>query len=443
MAPVNGLRPTPRLVALASVGIVVALFAIAWPLARMALVGADIALFLAFVVDAAMTAVVADVSVARSLVDRLPLGATAQVRLTVASSKSCAAQLIDEPPTSLATAPEVARAARLVAGADVSIEYPIHASRRGDAEFGSVNVLVDGPLGLARRRLVVEPTGTHRVRVLPPVGDLDRGMLDPRLLMAELGIKPVRKRAEGTQLESLRDAVVEDDLRRMDWRATARRGRLTARNYELERNHDVLLCLDTGRLMGAEHRPGETKLDLAIAAAMRLSAVALNSGDRVGVMSFDTHVGVWVPADRGRRQLGRLVDATYALQSSSADASYVHALMEVRRRQKKRGLIVFITDFVDDEAGSSMVEVLGLLAKRHAVLFVAVRDPALRAVADGPIDTARDAYRSLAAMGLDAARSRVVQTVTAHGVRALDIVPEAISAGAISAYLALRAADRV
>jgi uncharacterized protein (DUF58 family) len=137
------------------------------------------------------------------------------------------------------------------------------------------------------------------------------------------------------------------------------------------------------------------------------------------------------------------MEAVYDLSASSADASFIQALAEVRQRQKKRALIVFLTDFVDAEASSIMIDALGVLARRHAVLFVALRDPHLRAVADAKITDLASAYRSLAALGLERARSEVIEGLAARGVRALDLPPDAVTSGAIQAYLALRAAERL
>lgn len=440
------MRPTGKLVALCGVGVVGALAALLWDAALAWTVGWDVLLLIAWLIDWRWIPAGADLTVVRRLRGRLQLDEQETVVLEVRGPRAVAATLIDEPPPSVVEAAGLERPlrTRLIGGGAAIVEYPIKPWRRGDARFGATNVLVEGPLGLARRRVVLTATGVSTVQVLPKIGDLDRGALDPRLLMAELGIKPVRRPAEGTELESLRDALPEDELRRIDWRATARRGKPIARNYELERNHDVLLCIDTGRLMGAVHgEDRQTKLDLAVAAALRLAAVAVRNGDRVGVLAFDTEVRTWVPPDRGRAQLGKLLDATYGLQTSGADASYVKALLEIRRRQKKRALIVFLTDFVDADVASPMLDVLGVLARRHMVLFVALRDPQIREVADRPVEGLADAYRTIAAMVLDEARATVVEAVSAKGVRALDLVPEAVTAAAVRTYLALRAAQRI
>lgn len=441
----SGLRPAPRLAWLAIVGVVPAVGALVSDALLFVLVGYDLLLLVAFVVDALLLVRPGGVRAERCISSRLQRGRPQSVTLQLLSEAAAPAIVIDEAPQMLLP-PGVTsrpRVVRLIEGGVARVEYAVHPRRRGRFTFGRLNLLIDGPLRLARRRVVVQPGGASDVRVYPNVGDLDRGALDPDLMMAELGIKKVRRRAEGTEFESLRDAVLEDELRRIDWRATARRGRLTARNYELEKNHEVLICLDTGRLMGALHggapNEGTTKLDHAIGSALRLAAVALNNGDRVGVMSFDAEPGVFTRPDRGRAQIGRLMEAVFDLEPSRVDASFSSALAEVRRRQKKRALIVFLTDFVDLEASSIMLDALSILARRHAVLFVALRDPHLRSVADAPVEDLAGTYRSLAALGLEQARSEVVENLVVRGVRALDLPPDAVTSGAIQAYLALRA----
>src|SRR5690606_3289299 len=128
------------------------------------------------------------------------------------------------------------------------------------------------------------------------------------------------------------------ELRRIDWRATARRGRLTARNYVVERNQEIVFCLDTGRLMGtllSAEGPIETKLDRAIDAVIRLAAVALRAGDRVGLLSFGGEAGAWVRPDKGRAQIGRLLEALHRLEAEQGESSYLRALGALAARQKK------------------------------------------------------------------------------------------------------------
>lgn len=450
IAMLRGARPAPRLVVLGVVGIIPAVLSLWSPLFLPVLFAWNLVLLISFVIDALSVVQPVHVSAERVMNAHLTHGVADRVTLRIRSERRAQAKVIDEPAAMLVPRDhaELALPVQLIAGGTAEVAYEIVPRRRGKAELGQVNVLAEGPLRLAMRRIALEPAGVREVHVYPQLGDFDRTALDPELMMAELGIKRVRRRAEGTELESLRDAVHEDELRKIDWRATARRGKLTAKNFELEKNHEVVLCLDTGRLMGAllaapNSEVSETKLDAAIAAAIRLAAVAIRSGDRVGVLSFGRAPGTFVRPDKGRAQIGRLLEAVHDLAAEPSDASFFRALAEVRQRQKKRALIVFLTDFVDRAASREMLESLAILAKKHAVLFVALRDPHIRAVADAPISELAGAYRSIAAMGLEEARAEVIELLSAQGVRALDLTPDAVSAGAISAYLALRSAARL
>lgn len=450
-AHIRGVRPAPRLLLLAALGLVPAACALVSEAFLPLLLGWNLLLAIGFLVDVLSVAKAEDLSATRTVNVHLTHGVEDRVSIALKSDRSARATVIDEPPLFLLprNTVETALKTRLIARGIAEVEYAIRPRKRGRGAFGAINVLAEGPLRLAQRRIVLEAQGTNEVHAYPRIGDFDNSALDPELMMAELGIKRVRRRAEGTELESLRDAVPEDELRKLDFRATARRGKLTARNYELEKNHEVMLCLDTGRLMGALVGDGKesdvavTKLDRAIAAAVRLAAVALRSGDRVGVLSFGAAIGAYVRPEKGRAQVGRLIEAVHALETESADPSYFRALSEVRLRQKKRALIVFLTDFVDRDASREMLDVLGILAKKHAVLFVALRDPHIRALADAPIADLPSAYRSIAAMSLEEARAEVIENLSARGIRALDLPPDAVSHGAISAYLALRSAERL
>lgn len=415
-----------------------------------AAVGLDLLLVAAFWVDRRGLPRAADLEVERRLEPRLSHGVPVEVQVVLRSQVAGEAELIDEPPP-LLLGPErleLALPVVLRAGAWNQVSYGVRPRRRGLHPFGPVNLWFKGPLGLAQTHLVLWPSGTQVVHVYPDLGPIDHGALDPNLLIQELGLKRVRQRAEGTEFESLRDAVPEDDQRRIDWRATARRGRPIARNYEVERNHEILLCLDTGRLMGTveeldRDQVHRTKLDRAIQAALRLSAVALRNGDRVGLFAFDDRVLAHLRPERDRAQLGRLLEALHQLEPSGHDASYPWALGELRQRQKKRALLVFFSDVVDAEASAPVGEVISVLARRHRVVFAALRDPYLDLAQRAEVRSALDAQRGLAALSLAESRAVLLEGLKAQGVEALDTLPEAVTARAISAYLRLRAEGRL
>lgn len=415
-----------------------------WPL----LLTFDAALLAAWLMDARR--IPRTFLVERAGPSRSGLGEPNTIVLKIRAFGPARAVLLDEPPP-LLVPPEPAELPlpiQLVNGT-VEARYEIRSRRRGVHEFGQANLLVEGPWGLMTRRIRLVPNGLQVHQVYPDLGPIDHGALDPQLLMAELGLKRSRQKSEGTEFEAIRDAVPEDELRRIDWRATARRGKWMARTYAHEKNHELLLCLDTGRLMGGLHRLGDereagvyrTKLDCALQTALRLTSVALQNGDRVGVLSFDTQVGVFVGPDKGKAQLGRIMEAIFALEPRAADASYFRALLEIGRRQKKRALLLFLTDFVDPQASQGILESLAILSRKHAIVFVALRDPYLRIAADAAVTDLAGVYRSLTALGLEASRAELLRGLAHTGVRALDLTPEEASVGAIQAYLTARARE--
>ena len=155
-------------------------------------------------------------------------------------------------------------------------------------------------------------------------------------------------------------------------------------------------------------------------------------------MCFDREGGAWVPPRPGRAQLGRLLEASYALEPSRSDPDHRRFAQELRRRQKKRALVVVITDFVDLDGSEALLQILPGLAKRHAVLWVALRDPALRKNVNRSVSNTSDAYRSVVALGLQQRRAELMERLRRLGLSAVDAEPSEVSAQTIRSYLALR-----
>jgi uncharacterized protein (DUF58 family) len=311
--------------------------------------------------------------------------------------------------------------------------------RRGLAEWGFLNFIIHGQLGLLSRRYVVSPRGLCSVRVLPRLNGLDAAYLDPRLVLAELGLKPKVKRGDGSEFHRIREAQPGDSLRRIDWRAKARTGKTMVREYRPELCDDVILCLDHGRLMGGIHGDRASKLDHAIDAVLRFALLALNAGDRVGFVSFAETPGLWIKPKTGRSHLGTLMMAIYDLATTSSDANHAAVMLQIAKRQSKRALIVLFTDFVDLAASDEMLRALRILKQRHRVLFVGVLDPVTRELVEQEMNTDHDALLSMAALHQDVARDAVVQQVRALGIDALDLAPAELASSVINSYLKIRA----
>lgn len=239
----------------------------------------------------------------------------------------------------------------------------------------------------------------------------------------------------GTSFESLRDYVPDDDVRLINWKATARTGRAVVNQFRLEQARDVMILLDTGRLMTAPH-----VFDAAIDAATALALTVDSVGDRCGLVAFaDSLRAQRAPRSGG----GKAVAAAIAgIEPLPVDSDYETAF---RALPTKRAVAVVITDLVDDAAAAAMQSAVPVLGRRHQVLLVATEDPALPAMisaAAAPKATARDAYRATAAATLLEDRDRAAAGLRRAGAFVAIAPPERLATVAVSAYLDLKARAR-
>jgi uncharacterized protein (DUF58 family) len=372
----------------------------------------------------------------RTLPDRVLAGRGAEIAVTLENrtDRPVAVDVIDELPASVASI-EPRHTLRVDAGTHVTVREAIAPCERGDVALGPVIVLERSPGGLWRRRHV--DAHGQVLRVYPDASRYLRAeALRPRRLLATLGVRPARDRGEGMEFESLRDYVVGDDVRRIDWSATARRGRPVTRLYQHERNRTVLIALDASRLMGGIV-DGRTKLDHAVDAALALAYGAIATGDRVGMLVFDDRVRAALePAPR--RHLGPFVELLRAVQPRLVEADWV-ALARQLTARPRRALVIVLSDFVDVGA-AMLVEPLAVVARHHRVLFAAVRDRVYAELAPRPDDDAMAPYRRLVLDDLLAERETTLAQLRRAGLETLDLPPERITAPVLNAYLAMRRA---
>ena len=262
-------------------------------------------------------------------------------------------------------------------------------------------------------------------------------LLSRTVILEEMGKRRVRRRGYDSDFESLRDYVVGDDLRFVDWNATARRLRPQVRQFQMERNAEVILALDCGRLMGSLVR-GVHKLDLAIIPVLDLAAVALRGGERVGLLAFDSHVLGHVPPRGGLPQLGRITDTLARLPTSFRQTSFTRAVEHLEVHHKKRSLLIVFTDFTDDISSRDLQLCLAALSSRHVMLFVAVGDQHIEDIlVEEPTQLAA-VYQKAAASEILAERHRVIEGLQRTGVLTVDADPFHLSAPVIQRYLDAR-----
>jgi uncharacterized protein (DUF58 family) len=430
--------PEPRLIAAGALWLGLALAALVLPLPGVALAALAGGILAAALADWALSRREPAPGVERVLPPRAHVGGRYEVglRLRSAAARSLALELFEAVPGDLRPSAERFRA-ELPAGETRVLAYEIHPARRGDRALGAVVAFVRSRLGLLRRRITAAPADV--VRVYPDARLLLHGAgLDPRRVLEQLGVRPARRRGEGLEFESLRDFVAGDDPRRLDWAASARRGRPVVRLHQHERNHTLVVALDTSRLMAAEVA-GRSKLDHAVDAALALAWTALVTGDRVAMAVFDRELRGFLAPRSHRRELGAFLDFVRPLEPRAAEADYEALARGLAARQRQRALLVVLTDFVEADV-AALARPLGLLARRHQLLLVAVRDPLLDALGlDAAESPAPDALqRRLVLADLRRAREAALARVRRLGAHTLDLPPQRITARVMNRYLEIR-----
>ncbi len=258
-------------------------------------------------------------------------------------------------------------------GATLRSSTALRPSRRGRFEIRHLVVRVEGPLGLgARQRRIDQPDLLRVHPAFPSREEAELRINKARIL--EVGLRSAKGRGGGTEFDQLREYGVDDEVRRIDWAATARAGKAMVRTYRAERNQNVLLLLDNGRVMAGQVAD-VPRVEHAMDALMCLTTVATRLGDRCGLVAFDRTVRSVLPARSGRDQLGRVAEAMFDLEPALAESDYRGAFTQALARFKRRSLIVLFTDLVEQAVGESLLPALPLLVRHHVVIVAAVRDP--------------------------------------------------------------------
>lgn len=336
----------------------------------------------------------------------------------------------------------------IAAGQRVLVETQLRPVRRGDQVSALVTARSVGPLGLAGRQ------GSHRVpwqiRILPPF--LSRKHLPSRLArLRELeGMTPVLIRGQGTEFDSLREYVVGDDVRSIDWRATARRADVVVRTWRPERDRRVLIVLDTGRTsagrVGVDPTlsdiSGWPRLDWSMDAALLLAALAARAGDHVDFLAHDRDTRAAVVNASRTELLAQLVAAMAPLEPSLIESDARAMVAAVQRRVRRRALVVLLTDLNASAIDEGLLTVLPQLTAKHRVIVAAVADPRVDTLAAGRAD-AVEVYDAAAAERARNDRRTVASRLRAMGVDVVDAPPEDLAPDLADHYLAMKAAGRL
>lgn len=311
-------------------------------------------------------------------------------------------------------------------------------TRRGDRQAGAVTVRTYGPLRLAGRQRSIEAPA--HVRVLPEFAS--RRHLPSRLVqLREIdGRTAVRLKGAGSEFDSLREYVIGDDVRSIDWRGTARRGEVVVRTYRPERDRRVVIALDTARLSAA--RVGDApRLDASIEATLLLGALASHAGDRVQATAFD-RVERARAASSGPQLMAELADALATVEPSLLEPDWPALVRLVQSRVSQRSLVVLLTTVDTSAMDSGLIEAVAALQRRHQVLVGSVEDPELGAMLADRSD-AEAAYGAGAAARAMLEREAAATRLRQLGAEVVLSLPDDLAPAVCDRYLALKAAGRL
>ncbi len=408
------------------------------PVLRWATFAFDAVLLLAALIDARASVWPAGVLVEREFGSRFAVGAETEVRLRVINNTPRAMKLMikDEYPPQMRLAGTREGRLNVEAQTSSALVYELTPPRRGRFEFGQIAVRYLSRLGLVWRD---ERVGQSvAVKVYPNMRRAREAEL--KALGARSLVAAHRKsswRGEGREFESLRDYVRGDELRHISWSATARRGKLVTRQYQIERDQTILIAIDAGRLMTARIEQ-ETKLDSAVHATLALMSAAARGGDNAGIVVFGRRIKTYLPPKRGSEHMDAALEALHAVEPEMIEPSYARAFEFIAANCKRRSLVVLLTDLVDEEGSKDLLTSLKLLRPRHLPLVVTIGDRDLKAAVRDVPESVPDLFTQSVAEEIIHQREAALRLVEAQGGLALDVNAAALAPALLEKYLQVK-----
>ena len=314
------------------------------------------------------------------------------------------------------------------------------AVRRGEWNIDSLWLHWTSQLGLFE--FVPKVAFNGELRVVPNIRLVRSGTIDTTVVSMLFGVKENRAIGEGSEFHQLRDFVPGMDVKSIDWKRSARRRALVGKELRAERNHHIILALDTGYLM-REEIAGLPKIDHAVTAALATAWAAAIGGDLVGHYAYDVRPRSFSKPEAGRTAFPRLRSWAAGLDYTARETNHTLALTELGARTPKRSLIIIFTDFIDTTSAELLVENISVLAKRHLLIFVAIRDPELEALAETAPDSIEGVATLIAAHQSLSERRLVLERLNRLGVTVVDSSPGQVTSRLISTYLDIKARELI
>src|SRR6185503_8929366 len=389
-------------------------------------------------VDVRLSRLPEAVQITRSFSGRFAVGADTDTSVNVQNHSNRGLSLIvkDEFPPQMILIGIRSTKLRVEGQNSASLVYALTPPKRGRFQFGHTAIRFLTRFGLAWKQ-----TSANQPEVVKVYPNMRRAReAELKALGARSLVATHRKtswRGEGREFESMRDYVRGDELRHISWTATARRGKLTTRQYQIERDQTILIAIDGGRLMTARIEQ-ETKLDSAVHAALALMSAAARAGDNAGLLVFGRKIKTYLPPGRGHEHIEAALEALYSVEPEMIEPSYSRAFEFIAANSKRRSLVILVTDLVDEEGSKELLTSLRLLRPRHLPLVVTIADRDLRAVVSNAPETAQDLFTQSVAEEIMYLRETALRLVESQGGLALDVTAAALAPAILEKYLQVK-----
>lgn len=379
-----------------------------------------------------------DVAIHREISEVLSVGASNPATLTVRNRTGLTlAMTLHDDPGPLCEVDRLPQSVAVGPGKEETIHYSVKPSRRGASGMPAVHLRFPTRLGLWTRHQI-RPLPTP-IRIYPDIRAVYRYELMARQnRLSEIGVRMVRMPGQGREFERLREFRYGDEIRQIDWKATARQQQLISREFNVERNQNIVIMVDCGRFMRNE-TDGISYLDRALNSAIMLSYIALGQGDNVSLLAFSNKIERFIRPVRGKPGIQSILRSTYDIQASQNVSDYSLALEYLTTVQRKRALIVLIT-FVTDELQLRVIgESLKLRSLPYLPLCVLLQDVGLRQMADRIPESDLDAYHTAAAAQVLTGQSHEAASLREAGIMLIDTPPDLLTERLINEYLSIKA----
>lgn len=397
----------------------------------------NIVIFSLLIVDLRMTPDKKLLFVERVCSEKLSMGTENEIGINIRNNSGYVLDIeaVDEIPIYMKTKNAVV-SIRVRPHYEALGNYFVMPEKRGEFKFGKVHVRYKGVMGLCVKKGIYDLENSYKV--YPNLKDLSKyGLAAIKKSQLIRGIKKNKSFGTGTEFESLREYTEGDDYRKINWMATARTNKFIVNTYEHEKNQQIMIMLDSSRVMNSEINYIK-KLDYSINAAFLLADVAIKKGDNAGVMVFDNTVKRYIKPGKGRGQFQLIAENLYNVQENFVSADYMEALTYLNQNHKRRSLLCIFTELFNADEAFQLASALKNLAKHHIPLVITIKDMRLYDYAEGDIEDTKGFFTKVAAMKMIREREKIRKIFNDSAIAVVDVPPDKLSIEVVNKYLNMK-----